>query len=166
MDTPKTEYMAGFEAQYRRMTRWLERIEDMAELGKGEINTEELRDFFIAYFQTCYHLRDHLEKDSNTNISESNTQSYIETTECLSLCGDICNATKHLELDTSGFTGEHPEISEGAELTVSLTPSEGESSATYRVETDSGDEDAYQLAKDCKDAWDGFIQSNGLYIPN
>lgn len=145
------------------MTRWLDRIEKMAEKGEGEIDPIELRDFFISFFQNCFHLKDYLENDSNVDLSKSDLDSFIASSEQISICADICNATKHLSLYGSGWSGEDPEIANGAKVTVYAR--EGKSSATYTIETATGDIDAYQLAKECRKKWDLFLQSVGLPIP-
>lgn len=156
--------MAEYKKQYNRMSRWLEKIEEIAEMGEREINPVELQDLFITYFQTCYHLKDYLKNDPNVGVSESSVESFIDTTDCMTVCADICNATKHLYLNGSGRSGEDPELSEGAHVIVNAA--KGESSATYKVEMDTGEKDAYELAKECKDAWDSFLQSNSLSVPS
>lgn len=154
--------MAEWEDQYKRMGRWLDRTKEQTEMGKGEINPVQLKDTFISYFQNCYHLQDYLVNDSSTTVTESDVDSFIDTTDCMTLCADICNATKHLQLNGSGRSGEEPEMSDGAHVTSNV--SEMESSATYMVETNSGEKDAAQLAEECKSAWDTFLQSQGLSI--
>ena len=136
----------------------------MALESEAEIDPVQLRDIFISYFQSCHHFKDYLKNDPNTGITESDLQSFIQKNPTMSLCGDICNATKHLKLDSSGWSGENPKLGEGA--TVVSKPAEGVSSAGYTVHTDSDNKDAYQLAKDCKKEWDRFLQSNGLDIPS
>lgn len=155
--------MAEYESQYQRMERWLDRIAIMAEKGDRELKPVELRDFFIAYFQTCYHVKDYLKNDPKVRVSEPELQSFIDTNDCMALCADICNATKHLYLNSSGWSKEDPQIDERASATVSAAT--GESSATFRVNTNSGKKDAYELAKECRETWDEFLRSKGLPAP-
>ncbi|WP_436343092.1 hypothetical protein [Natronorubrum sp. FCH18a] len=153
--------MAEYEKQYDRMLRWLEKIESMVKGDSQRVDKEEFHDHFIIYFQLCYHLKDHLENDPQVSISESDVESFIDTNDHMSLCADICNATKHLTLDNSGRSGEKPELHEGKGVTIRV--GEGDSLVTKKVKTDSGELDSYELAKECKEAWDTFLQSNRLF---
>lgn len=155
--------MSEYAKQYEMMIRWLDRIEGMAEKGEGEIDTVDLKDYFIAFFQTCYHLKDYIKNDPSAGIADRDVETFVDTTDCMGICADICNASKHLRLSGQGRSGEHPEMREGAHVTVDAGAAE--SWATYKIETDTGEKDAYKVAKDCRDAWVSFMKSSGLPIP-
>lgn len=154
--------------QYKRMERWfqkLERIENGIE--NEEFSSTEYKDSYVVFFLNCYHLHDYLEEDPNANVTESQVDSFIAANNCMELCGDICNAEKHLNLNSSGITGEHPEIDDGALIEVNPSGGNNNLTASLEIHLDNGTTmDAYQLAKDCIDAWKNFFQTHNLMQNN
>lgn len=152
---------SGYEDQYERLKRWFLRVEDVEDgLKNQEFDAAKFKDDYLAFFQNCYHLKDHLLNDSAANVTESDLDSFIATTSCMSICADICNGTKHLTLNGSGWSGENPEMADGAIVTDNIAT--GVVSASYSVHTDTGEKDAFELAKNCMDAWETFMKKHNL----
>jgi hypothetical protein len=146
--------------QYDRVQRWFERIEKYHKGTKEAVDVPKVKDNYLAFFQNCYHLRDHIENDSNNSVSESDLDSFIQTTACMSLCADICNGSKHLKLNSKGWSKENPEMADGAIVRDNV--STGVVSVSYKVETDTGEKDAYDLAEECIKEWKKFMKTHNL----
>jgi hypothetical protein len=86
----------------------------------------------------------------------------VSNNRFMALCADICNASKHLAYGNlrNNRTQEDPEPADGAIVRDNV--STGEVSASYRVETNTGDEDAFNIAEECIEEWRQFLQSNNL----
>jgi len=104
----------GWEAQYRRLLRWHERVRNTVE---GE-PTEGQVDFMLAFFMNCYHLRDWLE--SSGAAASDDLQKLFDNDVNLSLCRDICNGSKHFRIDRQPVFNGHFAFG----IRVSETPSD------------------------------------------
>jgi hypothetical protein len=86
------ENIYSWKSQYERIKRWERRL-----ITYASDNEHDPLDFYIAFFQSCYHMRDWLiksgamERDRIDELISSNTN--------MRLCRDICNRSKHLTLD-------------------------------------------------------------------
>lgn len=153
--------MSDYEEQWNRVKRWFERVERIENGVTNEpFDAAKFKDDYLAFFQNCYHLQDWLMKDDSTNITESDVDRFIDARTCMTICADLCNGSKHLELGSGGRSNEEPEMADGAIIRDNV--STGEISASYRVETNSGDEDAFNIAEECMDEWRQFLQNNNL----
>jgi hypothetical protein len=84
----------GWADQYDRMVRFKERATNSRnELAK--------LDFSIAFFQSCYHLRDWIPKFEKITKRRWNQiwADFVKQHKSLLYCRDICNGTKHLVID-------------------------------------------------------------------
>src|ERR1041384_6786560 len=87
----------GWQGQFERMTRWAKRVETISaeRQQKGDLHSQQ--DYIYAFFQNCYHLRDWLLKSrvvAKTDLDDLFRQ-HVE----LQICRDVCNGTKHMEID-------------------------------------------------------------------
>jgi hypothetical protein len=68
-------------------------------------------DDVYSFFIHCYHIKDWLKNDSDYNKhSNKEIETYINQTQALAICADICNGLKHLKLESSR-SGSAPRIS-------------------------------------------------------
>lgn len=89
----------GWRGQLERAHRWQNRLIHAANTGSGD-----LEDFAFVFFQTCYHLREWLQKTSS--IPSNDIEALFTHTHELRLCRDICNGTKHLTLRNASVDAE------------------------------------------------------------
>jgi hypothetical protein len=82
----------GWRGQLERVQRWHSRTVTAAQTG-----SPDLQDFIFVFFQNCYHLREWLCQTST--ISKHDVDGFFNGTKELLLCRDICNATKHLNIN-------------------------------------------------------------------
>lgn len=75
--------------------------------GQLMASSDEARDALIHFFQDAYHLKDWIKNDAS--VSTDDVEEFINVTEPLRVCADLCNGTKHLVLKRSrtgdGSTG-------------------------------------------------------------
>lgn len=105
----------------------------------------------------CYHLKDWIRNDPAAVSVANRVEGYINNNPELSLCADICNGLKHLQLDRER-SGKSPEfVKKKAKLEI------GKGSITitlkYEITTKDGTIDAFSLATKCMKLWENFIKS-------
>jgi len=103
-------------------------------------------------------LKDWIKNDESVGTAAEKVEEFVSGNRELSLCADICNAIKHLTL-TSTRSGQDPRFGKrifhagvgGPETTISVE---------YSIDTSSGPVDAFELATNCLQAWENFIESH------
>jgi hypothetical protein len=153
---------APYEEQFERVKRYLSKFEEINDGKIHDQSSSHYDDDVYAFFQACYHLKDWIRNDPACS-SWSNVEDYINNNPKLQICGDLCNALKHLVLDRHRST-ENPNFA-GSGITLSIENGFGVDkefyiSIKYIISTNSGTIDAFALAEDCVKAWETFIQSN------
>jgi hypothetical protein len=116
-------------------------------------------DDVVAFFQACYHLKDWIKNDPAAAPVAPLVEGYISRTPCLALAADICNGSKHLVLTMPPRSG-HPSdfLHIGTTQNVRLETI----AMSFRVDTPTGSQDAFQVATDCVKAWNAFVRANLL----
>ena len=123
--------------------------------GQG-MNITELRAASAAFFVSCYHLTDHIEKDPAVpQPARAQVRSYTNSNSGLKLAADIANTYKH----SDRHPGQRPcSITEasirpaGAVVTFTWTDAQGNSHL----------EDCLDLAERAVQAWSAFLRSHNL----
>jgi len=144
--------------QFERVKRWHRRF---AEIDKGRIHnlpSDFYQDEVYAFFLNCYHLKDWIRNDSTAGAAAAKVEGFIDATEELRLCADICNSHKHLIL-TRPRSGQNPQFGR-RQFGLHLGESETSINVKYSIETSGGPIDAFELATKCLRAWEAFIASN------
>ena len=88
----------GWRGQLERARRWHQRL-------LGATSLEDAEDFAYAFFQNCYYLRDWLSR-----ADEGAADRLFRRHDALLLCRDLCNMTKHFELDQPASTENEPAL--------------------------------------------------------
>ncbi len=147
--------------QYERVKRWYDRFSALNNGRTHDSFSENYVDDIYAFFQNSYHLKDWIKNDSAVPVAIQNAvEPYITSTRCLRLCADICNSSKHLSL-TNPRSNEAPAF--GAKhYGLNLGAGSQKIQLKWEVDTSNGPIDAFQLARECIDAWEVFLTSNGL----
>src|SRR5262245_46273365 len=101
--------MPSYREQYDRMKRWYDRFSNLNSGRPHDIPTENYVDEIYAFFLNAYHLKDWIKNDSAVlKAVQNSVEPHITNNTSLSLCADICNALKHLHLQTNR-SNQNPE---------------------------------------------------------
>ena len=115
-------------------------------------------DEIYAFFLNCYHLKDWIRQDlSVAGVDRDRVEAFINSNRDLKLCADICNALKHVTL-RAPRSGENPAFGK-KRFALSLGSGPTTISLRCEVETGKGSLDAFEIARNCVEAWDEFIKS-------
>jgi len=115
-----------------------------------------------SFFQNCYHLKDWTKNDPRVPRATAEVvEEFINASRPLALCGDICNAQKHLllkkprssedptfgkKLYRVGVGNMHP-------TTIALE---------YEIQTSTGQLEAFDLATQCVEEWNRFLAEHSM----
>lgn len=141
----------GWEAQLDRVWRWHERLAESC--ADPTSSPEERVDFLLAFFQNCYALRDWLKNDAA--VSNNELDVVMQDNQCLRVCRDIANGSKHLKIDRPSVD---PGFSIGREYCGDRTPER------WFVIVGNDFVDALALSNECLDAWRTFLRGHGLNL--
>ena len=156
--------------QWERVKRWHQKVK---ELDNAEVDLEDnyCLDIVYAFFINCFHLRDWI-KNSVPSLENDVMDLFKKSTapECFKLCADICNGSKHLELNHPKIDKDTKIISQSVTVfvgTVTTNRTENENNKTkarYSWSIGANDQkfDVYELAQDCVDEWDKFLKGKTL----
>lgn len=117
-------------------------------------------DDLLSFFVHCYHVRDWIVRLNNVGVTARDVDAFISTKRCLQICADLCNGTKHCELNRSPRSGCQPHVSvKKYESSTWLTGSGGGEviCAKYTIFTSDGQIDALQLGEECMSCWQEYI---------
>ncbi len=101
---PKTreEYSEELESQYRRMERAHDDIVKDLENTTHSKSSEEILDPIYTFFLTCYHLREHVQKDDKVSQEIKDKLPTFEKSDSpvqFLICRDLANKSKHASLE-------------------------------------------------------------------
>ena len=143
----------GWEGQLLRVQRWLDRLTKIQDIDEAE-------DFLYSYFQNCYHLRDWLLSESV--VPQIDIEQLFAKYPELRISGDICNATKHLRLDSPK---QPREFSMAREY---CGPSGGRfgatKSETFVILSDGIKYEAFDLAQRTLTIWLSFLHEHKISV--
>ncbi len=150
-----------YQEQYARMKRWYAKFTALDQGRPHDMSSDNYIDEIYAFFMNCYHLKDWVRQDSAVpRVVQESVEGYINANRSLKLCADICNSLKHLTL-TSQRSGESPTFGT-KKFGVALGGEPPAIKLKYQIDATGGTVDAFKLATDCVDAWNGFLSSKGL----
>ncbi len=135
----------GWEAQFDRVRRWYHRL-SAAETGADRY------DFFYAFFENAFHLRDWL-KDTNA-VSDADLETLFAPNPDMRLCRDLANSHKHYSLRNPSQAVPPSEVHE-------YKPGFGNLDADLSlvILSDGIKHDAFDLAARILRTWEEFIAS-------
>ena len=146
---------AAWQETWAEVRHHLDNLHGWYSGGQG-MNITELRAASVAFFVSCYHLTDHIEKDpAAPQPARAQVRSYTNSNPSLKLAADIANAYKH----SDRHPGQRPcSITKasirptGAAVTLTWTDAQGNSHL----------EDCLDLAGRAVNAWSAFLRSHNL----
>src|SRR5215471_7978952 len=86
--------------QYERMQRSYDRFREINSRLADKVSSDYEDDVY-AFFMHCFHLKDWIKNDASVKSRmpnlETDVEQFINESEALSLCADLCNSLKRLE---------------------------------------------------------------------
>ena len=140
----------GWRGQLAGIRRWHARVVEASRVG-----SPDLTDFIFVFFQSCYHLREWLHHTSK--IPKAEVDRFYAQTKELRLCRDICNGTKHLNIDHASVD---PTFSIGWEY----RPYEPSGARMFIIADDKYD--MVDLAARCLELIEDFTAQDPAKVPN
>lgn len=175
--SPKATSHLGtdWEDQWQRVQRWHQQVEAIGAQrfdygGDVESYRPWAGDVIYAFFMNCFHLKDWLVGSGAT--SKASVDVFIDGSEPMRWCRDICHGMKHFKLEPQRRTTTHA-VWSTASASFSVThvitfDATGESVAHQPREPVPGEhwyftsgnlfKDMFDLADECMAAWRRFIQ--------
>lgn len=151
--------------QWDRVQRYykrLKKINDGISPPDNKAHIINFSDEVYTFFVHCYHMKDWIYYDRNVKFCDKGKilSDYIKNNDCLMLCEDICNSVKHLNLKTErskakkfkGFKEDSMVTREFKDGKLASTK------AAIDVLVEGKEKDAFKLATECIEKWQGFIK--------
>lgn len=140
------------------MKRWYERIKRIGERIPNEPRLPNYLDEVYAFFQNCHHLKDWImNDDAIIPLPRDRIEEFINKNECMCLCADLCNGSKHLKLTKRPRSNKSP-VLQG--MKVSMKRGQPKPIVEVTIRTETGTIDAFELASHCIQKWERFIKKN------
>lgn len=150
--------------QFFRTERWLGRLQAIYNGEHTPVgNWDDPLDHVLAFFLNCYHIKDWLKagpdwhKDVPLEVREKAVEQFVEETEVLRICADLCNGNKHYRLRRGPRSGTAPELM-AVHHKVDTSTNPPTKTTRYTLCTARGNDDALQLATECFECWRKFIR--------
>lgn len=155
----KMEKSPSYREQYQRVNRWFIRIQEINDGKIHYITSDNYQDDLYAFFMNCFHLKDWIKNDSQVDEwARNNVESFVNQTECLAVCGDICNSLKHLKPSNRPHSDQNPKFG-ARHFQLVFGGASPIIKVRFSVETNSGIKDAFELATQCVVKWNEFIET-------
>lgn len=146
-----------FHQQFDRVTRWYDRFAQIDSGKVHDMSTDSYEDEVYSFFLNCYHLKDWIINDPTVSVDKTTVENFINGSQELRLCADICNGLKHMVRNRQR-SGKSPEFGK-RDFAVQMGGQQQTISVKYTIETNTGSIDAFALATNCYVAWQSFIAS-------
>jgi hypothetical protein len=150
--------------QFYRTGRWLGRLQAIYNGEHTPVgNSDEPLDYVLAFFLNCYHIKDWLKagpewrEDVAPEVRNKAVEQFVEESEVLRICADLCNGNKHFRLKQAPRSGSAPEL-KAIHTKVDTSTDPQTKTTRYILRTERGDDDALQLATECFECWASFIR--------
>jgi hypothetical protein len=146
----------GWQSQWARVQR---RLDDVRGVYAGRPGgTDAAIDTVQSFFEAVHHLKDWLENDPSSGITDGDSLTNRSTT--LQLCADLANGSKHLKLTRRTRTGDPATGIARNDVTVFVGT--GTSAHRFYVQSAGAEYDVLQFAEDAVAEWHKFLSDQGL----
>ena len=142
---------------WHRVLRWQARLRRICNGVPPGMTRAEAIDDVLAFFPTCYHLRDALIQSKYK--TEREVDALIKSNDALALCRDLATAVKHFEvrqpyrpMQYATTTAMPLAVQSGRPQPCEPVPGEN-----WSVVTDAGSKDMFVLADECVEAWRVYL---------
>lgn len=148
--------MPKWEEQWNRIERYYKRF---CEINNGFTPHLESSDYYfddmLAFFQNCFHLRDWLKEAGFTSKNfKLSPDDYVKNIECLAICADLANGTKHMVLNSPPKSRSEPKP---GPRKFEATMGSSVIQLGRKIEHKGKMLDAFTLATDCMKAWKVYL---------
>jgi hypothetical protein len=149
----------GWQEQFNRINRWIDKftyLEKSEEIAQDK--SQEYFDTMYVCFQNMYILRDWL--INTTSLTKEDLNKFIKDNKEIGICRDICNGTKHFNINNPSIDAEFG-IIKGFNPLSSLNglPTH------YIIICAGGDQiKPLDLIKKSLELWETFISENSTKI--
>jgi hypothetical protein len=149
-----------YQRQFERVERWYNRLQKMkdADMSNFPDAMNLVSDTMYAFFINCYHLKDWIINDELVTLPNKKTiiKEFIENNDCMKLCADVCNGTKHLKLNhIRNDVQPRP-------MHRIIIDKNGNIEISHFVEIDGKEKDFFELSTECIEKWREFFRENRL----
>lgn len=148
-----------FVEQFKRMERWGQRVEAVCQKVPEDMGDQEDEDDVLAFFQNCFHLKDWIINDEGLEIPKKEVEDFINGSECLKICGDLCIGAKHLMINK-------PRTDSETRINRTYTVARRITDPILRrdfIVTSRGEKyNALSLARECINTWRRFFSEKGM----
>lgn len=148
------------------MKRWYYRLRPFdPELGGDTFSHHDnyMEDYFLAFFISCYHLKDWIKE--YVNITHS-TEEYINNNLPLQIAGDVANFSKHSKLTPKPRTGDiNTKPNDIGYLKMTSYGSSYVVKDMY-IESNGQIYNAFQVATECMRLWYRFLNNQSIALPD
>ena len=155
------EYTAA--DKYRRMLRAYDVLKRINTDNGNSISNTDARDAAEDFYNQCYHFKDWLKKDASTGVNRD-VENFINSNPALRMAADYCNSFKHGGLDGKTRSGKDIEKI-NTHIKLDLTPRGFVASSRLEITISGQSYDAFALATDCVEAWNGYLKESGIVFP-
>jgi len=148
--------LSDWREQFLRIARWKARLWIDPILHK-----EHAVDSFYAFAAVCYHLIDWLENDPSQPIRRGQAEAYVFNSEILAFCGEICNGSKHAQLEPKGVRVKAEKTTQSVHLGDDAEDLVVEHTHLF-VEWKGQYVEIEEFAAQCMKEWARLLMSEGL----
>lgn len=154
----------AFQEQFDRTGRWYERFRDLHHGRAHSKASDNYVDEIYGFFQNCYHLKDWIKNDTHVSrTAAAQVEPFINQSDALALCADLCNSQKHFTLHSPPRSGAIPQIGP-KHFSLALGGSQATLSMRLSVQSGSTTWDAFDLATKCMEDWERFLRGLGYAV--
>jgi len=155
---PSIHKYQGWEGQYYRMRRWFEKFQKTQPGNFEDPQINEEHDILYACFQNIFYMKDWLHHSAK--ISKAELNNFININLELKICRDICNGTKHFNLNSASVDDDFTIIREYNPFHKILEQDE----CHLIILTGGHKFELKHLAWQCINLWDEFIRDHNLKV--
>jgi hypothetical protein len=149
------QQLEGWRGQYERMLRWQTRVGAAANAGNP--SPDEL-DFLLAFFESCFHLREWLLVTSATD-QKSLEDLFLSKLE-LRVCRDLANGFKHHSISKPSVDAQFAVVNEYVPKAWPST--HAYPNGKWTVLAGGHQLGLVELAGQCVAIWQDFLRSKAL----
>lgn len=147
-----------------QVARMLYQFRKLPLIRRGDLSVEQggnVEFELFGFFEICYHLKDWLKEDPDYSSWE-NVEKFIDNSQPLSICADICNTLKHRRLNKKPRSGKAPGY-----FSICSVTSVGPDGITIEIQratidTVRGETCCFSLAAECLAEWERYFEKNNI----
>jgi hypothetical protein len=155
-------FQKGFSEQLNRADRYLTRLHyayEGIQAHSATFSIDQPKDDCISFFMHCYHIKDWL---IECHWDKTQIEAFINASEALRVCADVCNGAKHCRINGKLRSGAHQRIDRATLASSIWTTGTGGvevHKCTFSIVSASSSRDALELAIECMSLWKSYVDT-------